>query len=374
MRPTDPQSPVPLMRITIQLIAILTTVLTLLMADETTPLLDDDDASSWDPHAQFCRLIGTAPPDKHPHHLGDRSLYRRATQKRKAQNITYGLTASLSNTLLLSQVVLGATLTALGASESSHVLITIFGVLNTIIAGLVAYLKSRGQPMRARMFRDDLEHVVNEIENSETMWLGIKQNVHGYDEIDVDDKVSVRSEVARLTRLYEAAVKKYMQNNPDMYTAGGGLLDPITGLRARPGAGGPVPAATTTPDAANASSAPDPSPASSAPVGDGDESPATAKDPRKTDQKADGTAITDDQAKDTSADQVPQQSDGAAGTMKPNDDAEDDPADKAPQKKADGTAGPAKTDGDNVKDKPADQAPNTNDHGTDVEAGVTALK
>lgn len=349
------------------------------MADETTPLLDDDDAS-WDPHAQFCRLIGTSPPDKHPHHLGDRSLYRRATQKRRAQNITYGLTASLSNTLLLSQVVLGATLTALGASESSHVLITIFGVLNTIIAGLVAYLKSRGQPMRARMFRDDLEHVVNEIENSETMWLGIKNNIHGYNEIDVDDKVSVRSEVARLTRLYDAAVKKYMQNNPDMYTAGGGLLDPITGLRARPGAGGQVPAATT-PDAANASSAPDPSPASAPAADDADESPATTKDPRKTDQKADGTvgtAKTGDQAKDKpadqapegkkadgtvgsaktddpevkdkSADQAPKRSDGTAGTTEPNDNAQDEPADKAPQK-ANGTAGPAKTDDNNVKDK-----------------------
>ena len=42
------------------------------------------------------------------------------------------------------------------ASESSHVLITVFGAMNTVIAGLVAYLKSRGQPMRARMYRDDM--------------------------------------------------------------------------------------------------------------------------------------------------------------------------------------------------------------------------
>ena len=316
-----------------------------MMAVETTPLLDGDAPS--DPHTQFCRLIGTSPPDKHPHHLGNRTLYRRATQKRNAQNITYGFTASLSNTLLLSQVVLGATLTALGASESSHVLITIFGVLNTIIAGLVAYLKSRGQPMRARMFRDDLEHVVNEIENSETMWLGIKNSVHGYNEIDIDEKVSVRSEVARLTRLYEAAVKKYMQNNPDMYNAGGRLLDPISGLRARPGAGALVPAATA-PGAANAS-APDPSPAS-APADDVDESPATAKNPGKTDQKVDGTAGTvknDDQAKDESADQAPEEANGTAGTAKFDDQA---------------------------KDKVADQAPNTEDHDADAKAGTTVVK
>jgi hypothetical protein len=109
--------------------------------------------------------------------------------------------------------VLGAALTGLGASGSSHILITVFGALNTIIAGVVAYLKSRGQPMRARMFRDDLDRVVDEIENSEVMWLGIQAGVHGYDEIDVEDGVSVRSEVARLTRLYDGVVKNNTMND-----------------------------------------------------------------------------------------------------------------------------------------------------------------
>ena len=122
-------------------------------------------------------------------------------------------TATLSNTLLLSQVVLGAALTALGASSSSHILITIFGALNTIIAGIVAYLKSRGQPMRAHMFRDDLNRVVDEIENSEVMWLGIQAGVHGYDEIAIEDSVSVRSEVARLTRLYDKVVRNNTMND-----------------------------------------------------------------------------------------------------------------------------------------------------------------
>lgn len=227
-------------------------------------------------------------------------------------------------------------------------LITIFGVLNTIIAGLVAYLKPRGQPMRARMFRDDLEHVVMEIENSETMWLGIKNGVHGYNEIDIDDKVSVRSEVARLTRLYEAAVKKDVQNSSNMYNAGGGLLDPISGLRARSGAGAQVPAGTQAPGAANAS-APDPSPAS-APADDGDESPATAKNPGKTDQKVDGTV----------------------GTVKTDDGAKDKPANQA-SKKVDETADTVKTD-DQSKDRAADQEPNTEDHGADAKAGATVKK
>ena len=194
---------------------------------EETPLLgsrrspwhpaQDDREDPHDIHEQFCRLAGIPPSNlptnaRHPV-VAKRSLYGRAVRKRNAQNRTYLFTAALSNTLLLSQVVLGAALTALGASESSHILITVFGALNTIIAGVVAYLKSRGQPMRAHMFREDLDRVVDEIENSEIMWLGIQSGVHGYDEIAIDDSVSVRSEVARLTRLYDKVVRNNTMND-----------------------------------------------------------------------------------------------------------------------------------------------------------------
>lgn len=145
-------------------------------------------------------------------------------------------TTTLVNTLLLTQVVLGAALTGLGASNSSRVLITVFGALNTIIAGVIAFLKSRGQPMRARMFRDDLSRVVDEIENSAVMWYGISTTAHGYGAIDTDDQVTVRSEVARLTRLYDKAVKMNTMNDPDMYSGGsGGDSSYSAGLRKSPG-------------------------------------------------------------------------------------------------------------------------------------------
>ncbi|KAH8731293.1 hypothetical protein GQ44DRAFT_735790 [Phaeosphaeriaceae sp. PMI808] len=216
--------------------------------DEETPLLEPSRSAPFGAqvtgsdndniHLQFCSLAGVPPSNlppngRHPT-IVKRSLYGRAVHKRNAQNRTYLLTASLSNTLLLSQVVLGAALTGLGASGSSHILITVFGALNTIIAGVVAYLKSRGQPMRARMFRDDLDRVVDEIENSEVMWLGIQSGAHGYDEIAIDDSISVRSEVARLTRLYDKVVKNNTMNNPDMYV--NAVSDGANAaLRARPG-------------------------------------------------------------------------------------------------------------------------------------------
>jgi hypothetical protein len=190
-----------------------------------------------DHHTQFCNLMGVTPhtlPTGQKHTPHPQSLYARALQRRRSQSYTYALTATLTNGLLLSQVVLGAALTGLGASDSSRVLITVFGALNTIIAGVIAFLKSRGQPLRARMFRDDLDRVVDEIESSAVMWLGISTGVHGYDAIDTDEQVTVRSEVARLTRLYDRAVKANTTNDPDLYAAGGPGDFHHAALRARP--------------------------------------------------------------------------------------------------------------------------------------------
>jgi hypothetical protein len=196
-----------------------------------------------DHHNQFCNLMGVTPhtlPPGQPHVPHPQSLYARALQRRRNQSYIYALTATLTNGLLLSQVVLGAALTGLGASDSSRVLITVFGALNTIIAGVIAFLKSRGQPLRARMFRDDLDRVVDEIESSAVMWLGISSGVHGYDAIDTDELVTVRSEVARLTRLYDRAVKANTTNDPDLYAAGGPGDFHHAALRQRPEQSAPV--------------------------------------------------------------------------------------------------------------------------------------
>lgn len=276
-------------------------------SDERTPLLHDQEQQEEQPtkfwdfggngtrevdfHKQFCRLVGIPPsdrPDDAHVQVQPKTLYGRALALKKSQGRVYQFTAWVSNSLLLAQVVLGATLTALGASESSHVLITLFGVMNTIIAGVVAYLKSQGQPMRARSYRDDLERVVDEIENSEIMWLGISKHMLGYDDIDTDKEVTVRSEVARLTRLYDRAVRNNTLNNPDMYMAGTTGFDQTnlslrphpSGMPSVPGAGVMAPASLPMGTM--------PVPAASAPPGpDDDASPATAPPKKDNDKKGD---------------------------------------------------------------------------------------
>jgi hypothetical protein len=260
-------------------------------SEERTPLLQDqfptgpystqeNEENLSDAYQQFCFLVGNSPADqpssKSKYKPPRDTLYHRALSQRKHQSTIYALTRALTNTLLLAQVVLGAALTGLGATDSPGWLITIFGAANTIIAGIVTFLKSRGQPMRARMFRDDLSRVVDEIENSATMWRGISQKVHGYDAIDTDDAVTVRSEVARLTRLYDRAVKTNTMNDPDHYGSGISVDNAQRGLRARTG-GQPfqpqVPAMGETPAVGIA--APAPIAVATGPATDPDESPAT---------------------------------------------------------------------------------------------------
>lgn len=229
-----------------------------------------------DAYRQFCHLVGNKPLD-HPkdktYYPPRDSLYYRALNHRKKQARMYVFSSTLTNGLLLSQIALGAALTGLGASNASAVLITVFGALNTIIAGLIAFLKSRGQPMRARMFRDDLDRVVDEIENSATMWRGISQKVHGYDAIDTDETVTVRSEVARLTRLYDRAVRTNTMNDPDFYGSGISADHSGGGLRNR---GGQTLLPVVQPQLpAVIDSAPAPVPAIPGPAADPDESPAT---------------------------------------------------------------------------------------------------
>jgi len=256
--------------------------------DERTPLLEDHAGNSrafgqdshGNFHAQFCQLVGIPPSDR-PNdearpQIGPKTLYGRALRTKKSQERMYIFTAAVSNSLLLIQVVLGAAVTALGASASSHILITLFGATNTIIAGVVAYLKSRGQPMRAQMYRDDLERVVDEIENSEVMWLGISKKMNGYQSIDTYDEVTVRSEVARLTRLYDRAVRTNTMNSPEMYTQNGNAEGINFASRK-----GPVPAGPGAGGAASGAAGPTNTQAATPPpvtpvAGDPDESPATA--------------------------------------------------------------------------------------------------
>jgi cob(I)alamin adenosyltransferase len=85
--------------------------------------------------------------------------------------------------MLWLQIGIGATVTAIGTTNSNaaRIAITVLGAVNTVMAGMLTFLKSRNQPNRALQFRNGLRDVY------EDLWQVDAET--GRDDFDVDKKV-----------------------------------------------------------------------------------------------------------------------------------------------------------------------------------------
>lgn len=122
-------------------------------------------------------------------------------------NYQYWLVASTINFILLLQIVLGATATALTASKvNAQVTSTALTAIITVAAGILAFLKSKGQPNRARQLRNDLRKVVEEIKNCEIEFR------------DPNCKREVVHALASVRSLYETARANAETNYPHQWS------------------------------------------------------------------------------------------------------------------------------------------------------------
>jgi hypothetical protein len=120
----------------------------------------------------------------------------------------YWLVASIINFILLLQIMLGATATALTASKiDAQVVSTVLTAVITVSAGILAFLKSKGQPNRARQLRNDFRKVVEEIDNCEMEFR------------DPNCKREVVHAIASIRSLYETARRNAETNYPDQWVA-----------------------------------------------------------------------------------------------------------------------------------------------------------
>lgn len=73
--------------------------------------------------------------------------------------------ASVANGMLWAQIIIGAAITALGATHAngSKTATIYLGAASTVIAGFLTYFKSRNQPNRSRQFRQALRKVRNKM-------------------------------------------------------------------------------------------------------------------------------------------------------------------------------------------------------------------
>ena len=148
-------------------------------------------------------------------------IYSRVVAEERKTHIQYYLMATIIEASFLSQIVVAATLTALGAADASHIAITVLGSVNTVIAGIQTYLKGQGLPNRLRQYEFGLRKLREYIEDRER------------DFSHADCNLNVDHEIADIAAMYKAVRQTAEDNTPDNYLpmagAGKKLLGDIAG-------------------------------------------------------------------------------------------------------------------------------------------------
>ena len=186
-------------------------------------------------HAAFCRKLGIQHYRVEPGHWAnkehkqlqpddfDQATPLKATKGGYYEEIQwaciyhswqYWLVASTINILYLTQIVIGATATALGsagvrstATQARTTAITILTAIGTVVAGILAFMKSRGQPNRVRQLRNDLRKVQEYIRDMEMAF-----SHPATTSVTVDDALE------EVKRLYQTARVNAEINYPDTWS------------------------------------------------------------------------------------------------------------------------------------------------------------
>ena len=81
--------------------------------------------------------------------------------------LKFTLTTYTVNVFFLLQIIVGAALTALGAAKGPAAAVTLLGAVNTIVAGILTYLKGQGLPTRLEQYHHLLRTLREHIEERE---------------------------------------------------------------------------------------------------------------------------------------------------------------------------------------------------------------
>jgi SMODS and SLOG-associating 2TM effector domain len=156
----------------------------------------------------FQTAVGIPVTSKNPYSIykNNRGIYPSVVYGESYSKWAYHLFETVVTSCLILQILLAATLTALGAASSSHIIITAFGAVNTALAGTVALLKGQGLPNRLRQDWNSWRDLRDCIEE--------KEREIGCGKPGVD----VWAEIKIIEDRYEAVRKNQEKNRPDMYT------------------------------------------------------------------------------------------------------------------------------------------------------------
>ncbi|KAK4169974.1 hypothetical protein QBC43DRAFT_198645 [Cladorrhinum sp. PSN259] len=99
-----------------------------------------------------------------------KGIYLATIKSQTSTNRLFYITASLIYFSYFVQILVGATLTALGPSAGEHeTLITALGAINTVLAGVLALLKGQGLPGKLKRRAVELRKLQDWIEQTEAL-------------------------------------------------------------------------------------------------------------------------------------------------------------------------------------------------------------
>lgn len=144
--------------------------------------------------------IDSVPALTIPHHNSRTApnvgIYERVVCAEQNTASRYRMFSIVMNTCLAIQVIAAAAITALGAASGPHSAVTTFGALNTIMAGILTYLKGSGLP-------DRLKHYQNE-------WRNIREYIEQRERelCLVGCEIDVQEEILIVERMYEGVKRE----------------------------------------------------------------------------------------------------------------------------------------------------------------------
>ncbi|KAI5866997.1 hypothetical protein GGS23DRAFT_593726 [Durotheca rogersii] len=134
-------------------------------------------------------------------------IYTRVVSSEQKAKDSFKVYSVVINACYFFQIVVAASLTAMGAAGANNGVITAFGAINTIIAGFLTFLKGSGLPSRLKYYGDEWKKIREYIEQRERDFsrAGCSLDVHEV--------------VATIDRMYNNTKREIEMNTPDSYTS-----------------------------------------------------------------------------------------------------------------------------------------------------------
>ena len=158
--------------------------------------------------AKFQNLIGICSPNVlRPHPALSRpapneGIYKRTVDEEARVSWQYNVSNYVVNIGGMLQIVVGAAVTALGAANGPRAAVTIFGAANTIMAGLLTYLKGQGLPYRLEQYLHLLRTLREHIEERERELM------------EPDCPLDVEEEIKSIIKMYQEVRQSKEDNAP----------------------------------------------------------------------------------------------------------------------------------------------------------------